>query len=258
MQRRQILRWNRSIQQRVRGWARHPLLGRRRFRNPSRRRVEEANERRRAALAEDDSDDEDLRIEDWPPERWDRYVAAMVHGGHSFEVDNDDEQSEEDDVMDDGVTDNDDDVDMHADDAAERSAAIAAGVVQVDRDSVVAMEVDNQDEYQIATLRHAPVAASAPNLAAAALRHDNAPIASEDAAAAPVAAAAAAPNLDDNAPIASEDAAAAPVAAAAPNLDDNALIDSDHEDDALVVAEQPDEASDLFTTAQAITNPSIN
>ena len=61
MQRQQILRWNRNIQQHVRGWARRPLLGRRRFRNPSRRQVEEAEERRRV---EEEEADERSRVEE--------------------------------------------------------------------------------------------------------------------------------------------------------------------------------------------------
>ena len=229
------------------------------------RRIQAAEVARRQAVetedirVDDDDDDssyEEIPIEDHV-EDWDDFVAAIVQAGLSFEVDHDNRapveaaalsrarpaaaavppvaavahrrapveaaaaalidsdhehdnaQSEDDDVMDDGVTDNDDDVEMQVDDAAERSAAMAPGVTQVDRDSVVAMEVENQDEYQIAALRHAPIAAVA-------VAHRRAPV----------------------------EAAAA------------ALIDSDHEDDAVVVAEQPDEAPDLYTIAQEITNTS--
>ena len=48
MWRRQILRWNRNIQQHVRGWTRLPLLGRRRFRSSPLVAVAEAEENRQA------------------------------------------------------------------------------------------------------------------------------------------------------------------------------------------------------------------
>ena len=166
-----------------------------------------------------------------------------------------------DDVMDDGVTDNDDDFDMQVDDdggvliaapgvaplvvparddiGGEISDATAPGVASpVDPDSVIAMEVDHQDEYQIA----------APSLAAAALRHDS--IASEDAAAPSVAAAAALRHDDSS--IASEDAAAALIASDHEDVDSDDYVDPEEVD---VIPPEVEERVDDVDALVADDNP---
>ena len=119
MWRRQILRWNRNIQQHVRGWTRLPLLGRRRFRSSPLVAVAEAEENRQA--------EENLIG-----------VVQDNDGG----------------VTPDSIVDNDERLDG---DLVGDNMQVDGKRSEEEDDSVVAMEVDNQD---VAASRHAEQPAS--------------------------------------------------------------------------------------------------
>lgn len=157
---------------------RHPIEWPR-FQNPllaavaqARPRAAEVEERRLAAEAKDDSDEEDLQIEEWTPERWENYrnfVNSLNQDGDPADgdmlvMDDDDDEEEDDDDVSDLATVMDPDVAPlvpvreDANMAVELSAALALGVVplvpgvdavdlddDVEREAVILADLDDDD-----------------------------------------------------------------------------------------------------------------